>query len=100
MVKDSTQQISATPALISLNVNNRQEGREREENGIRREEGGWVFVVEGEGINTEPINPFHLKTMQFYLNQKNIPIFTQPLHCVNNVDATLKCDLDSLKNYS
>ena len=47
MVIDSTQQISAAIALISLNVNNRQDGREREGNGIRREEGGWVFVVVG-----------------------------------------------------
>ena len=47
MVIDSTQQISAAIALISLNVNNRQDGREREGNGIRREEGWWVFVVVG-----------------------------------------------------
>ena len=44
-----------------LNVSNRQEGREREGNGIRKKEGGWV-VHGGEGgaerIDIEPINFF------------------------------------------
>ena len=76
MVKDSTQQISAATALISLNVNNRQEGRERKGNGIRREEEGWVFVVVvGRGVRGEPINILHLKPMKFSLNQKNNRIF-------------------------
>ena len=54
-------------ALIFLNVNNRQEEREREGNGIRREEKGWVFVVVGGGmgVNSEPIILLSLKPMQF-----------------------------------
>ena len=47
MIIDSTQQISVATALISLNVNNRQLGREREGNKILREEGGCVLVVVG-----------------------------------------------------
>ena len=51
-------------ALIFLNVNNRQEEREREGNGIRREERGGVFGVGG-GVNSEPIILLSLKPMQF-----------------------------------